>query len=69
MGSGMITLAASIGALRTHGGTAHGTGPNTQQIGFSQGRLAVNAAGVLATFLMDTLLTELATPSTARIRG
>jgi hypothetical protein len=65
MGSGMIALTASIGALRSHGGTAHGTGPNTQPISCSQARLAVNAAGVLATFLMDTLLTQLATASTA----
>jgi hypothetical protein len=65
MGSGMMTLAASIGALRTHSGTAHGTGPGTQPIGFPQARLAVNASGVLATFLMDTLLTQKEAASTS----
>lgn len=50
IGSGMITLVKNIGALRTHASTAHGTRPNSVPITFSQARLAVNAAGVLATF-------------------
>jgi hypothetical protein len=58
MGSGMITLVTSVGALRTHASTAHGTGPNRVPITFSQARLAVNAAGVLATFLMDAVLQQ-----------
>lgn len=58
MGSGMITFVKSIGALRTHASTAHGTGPNRVPITFSQARLAVNAAGVLATFLMDAVLQQ-----------
>ena len=58
MGSGLITLVTSIGALRTHASTAHGTGPNRVPITFSQARLTVNAAGVLATFLMDALLQQ-----------
>ncbi|MCU1300694.1 MAG: hypothetical protein JWQ87_978 [Candidatus Sulfotelmatobacter sp.] len=56
MGSGMITVISSIGAFRTHAGTAHGTAPADQPVNFSQARLAVNAAGVLATFLMDAML-------------
>ena len=56
MGSGMTTIVQNIGALRTHASTAHGTGPNSVPITFSPARLAVNTAGVLATFLMDALL-------------
>jgi hypothetical protein len=58
IGSGMITLVKNIGALRTHASTAHGTRPNSVPITFSQARLAVNAAGVLATFLMDAMLQQ-----------
>jgi hypothetical protein len=58
IGSGMITLVKNIGALRTHSSTAHGTTPNSVPITFSQARLAVKAAGVLATFLMDALLQQ-----------
>jgi hypothetical protein len=58
MGSGMTTLVQSIGALRTHTSTAHGTVPNSMPITFPQARLGVNAAGVLATFLMDMLLQQ-----------
>ena len=65
IGGGMITLTNGIGALRTHAGTAHGTGPNSQPITFSQARLAVNSAGVLATFLMDTLLAQERAPPTS----
>jgi hypothetical protein len=56
--SGMIALVASVGALRTHAGTAHGTVPGAQSVTFSQARLAVNAAGILSTFLMDTMLVQ-----------
>ena len=54
----MNTLVVGVGALRTHAGSAHGKVPGQQPITFSQARLAVNAAGVLATFLMDTLIAE-----------
>jgi hypothetical protein len=57
------TLVVGIGALRTHAGSAHGKAPRHQPITFSQARLAVNAAGVLATFLMDTLSAETASSS------
>jgi hypothetical protein len=55
---GINTMVSGIGALRTHAGTAHGRGPSNQPITFSQARLAVNAAGVLATFLMDAMLIQ-----------
>lgn len=56
---GMNTVVNGIGALRTHAGTAHGH-LSGQPITFSQARLAVNAAGVLATFLMDALSADVA---------
>jgi len=62
MGSGMMTLVKNIGTLRTHASTAHGTGPNRVPITFSQARFAVNAAGVLATFLMDAVLQQQTRP-------
>jgi hypothetical protein len=52
---GMNTVVTAIGALRTHAGTAHGKGPGNQPISFTQARLAVNAAGILGTYLMDAL--------------
>jgi hypothetical protein len=57
---GMNTVVNGIGALRTHAGTAHGHDPGTQPITFEHARLAVNASGVLATFLMDALSAEIA---------
>jgi hypothetical protein len=57
---GMNTLVVGIGALRTHAGTAHGKSPGNQPITFPHARLAVNAAGVLATFLMDALIADTA---------
>ena len=58
IGTGMITVVSNIGALRSHASTAHGTKPNCVPTTFFQARLAVNAAGVLATFLMDAMLQE-----------
>jgi hypothetical protein len=52
---GMNTVVIGVGTLRTHAGTAHGRGPRDQPITFTQARLSVNAAGILATYLMDTL--------------
>lgn len=54
----MHGLVNGIGALRTHAGSAHGKVPSHRPIEFPQARLAVNAAGVLATFLMETLKAE-----------
>jgi hypothetical protein len=54
----MHGLVNGIGALRTHAGSAHGKVPGHHPIEFPQARLAVNAAGVLATFLLETLKAE-----------
>jgi hypothetical protein len=56
--SGMFTAVQGIGALRTHHGTAHGGTADRHEITFSEARLAVNSAGVVATFLMEALLTS-----------
>ena len=61
----MNTLVLGIGTLRTHEGTAHGRGSIHEAINFSHARFAVNAAGVLATFLMDALLAESQSSSAA----
>jgi Abortive infection C-terminus len=62
---GMNTIVVGIGTLRTHAGTAHGKAPGSRPIDFPQARLAVNAAGVLATFLMDALIADGASSSGA----
>jgi hypothetical protein len=54
--TGMSTAVHGIGALRTHSGTAHGSTAHRHEITFSEARLAVNSAGVVATFLMEALL-------------
>lgn len=54
--SGMFTTVQGIGALRTHSGTAHGSTASRHEITFTEARLAVNSAGVVATFLMEALL-------------
>lgn len=54
--SGMFTTVQGIGALRTHSGTAHGSTANRHEVTFPEARLAVNSAGVVATFLMEALL-------------
>ena len=50
---GLFTVAQQIGALRTSHGDAHGKGPEYQPLDHSHARLAVNAAGCAATFLME----------------
>ena len=56
MSSGLVTVVLNIGTLRNHSGIAHGATPKSEPVTFSQARLAVNAAGVLATFMMDAML-------------
>ncbi|MEW5980193.1 MAG: abortive infection family protein [Acidobacteriota bacterium] len=56
--SGTISVVTGVGALRTHAGTAHGTGPDRLALTNDQARLAVNAAGAAASYLMETLLHE-----------
>jgi hypothetical protein len=65
---GINTLVIGIGALRTHSGTAHGRGPSNTPITFSQARLAVNAAGVVATFLMDALAADNASSTAPQVK-
>jgi len=50
--SGLTTIVQSIGDLRTHTGTAHGRSPGETPIDSHQARLAVNAAGITALFLL-----------------
>lgn len=56
--SGLVTVVLNIGTLRNHSGIAHGATPKSEPVTFSQARLGVNAAGVLATFLMDAMLQQ-----------
>jgi len=51
--SGLTTIVQSIGDLRTHTGTAHGRSPEETPIDSQQARLAVNAAGITALFLLE----------------
>lgn len=56
--SGLFTVVLNVGTLRNHASIAHGTSPSSRPVTFSQARLAVNAVGVLATFLMDALIAD-----------
>ena len=58
MGSGFITLILAIGTLRNHASIAHGSTSSSVPVTFSEARLAVNSAGVLATFLMDAMVAK-----------
>ena len=51
--SGLTTIVQSIGDLRTHTGTAHGRSPEEIPIDSQQARLAVDAAGITARFLLE----------------
>jgi hypothetical protein len=59
--SGLITIVTSIGELRTHAGTAHGHSPKDNPIDSNQARLAVDAAGIAAMFIMNKTLSHEAT--------
>lgn len=54
MCNGLSTAVQNIGALRTHYSIAHGRGAEDPELDARHAKLAVNAAGVLATFLMET---------------
>jgi hypothetical protein len=54
LSGGIVTVIHSLGALRTHEGTAHGHEPGDRPPTGVEGRLAVNLAGAAATFLMET---------------
>lgn len=52
--SGLTSVAKGIGALRTHGGDAHGREKGARRIDARIARLALNAASSLALFLIET---------------
>src|SRR2546430_7010019 len=49
---GLQTVATQVGTLRTHHSDAHGQPPTKPPLTSYHARLAVDAAGVLSTFLM-----------------
>jgi Abortive infection C-terminus len=51
---GLASVAGGIGALRTHGGDAHGRGKRSPRVDARIARLAVHAASTLALFLIET---------------
>ena len=50
---GLSSIVDGIGALRTHIGSAHGRGLRPPTIAVPEGRLAVNAAHTLVTFIIE----------------
>lgn len=52
--SGLTSVAKGIGALRTHGGDAHGREKGFRRIDARIARLALNSASSLALFLIET---------------
>ena len=51
---GLTSVAKGIGALRTHGGDAHGREKGFRRIDARIARMAINAAGSLALFFIET---------------
>jgi hypothetical protein len=52
--SGLFSIAAGVGALRTHEGSAHGHANKTYKIEARHARLAVHAAHTMALFILET---------------
>ena len=52
--SGLFTVTAGIGSLRTHGGDAHGRERGSARLDARIARLSVHAASTLALFLIET---------------
>lgn len=52
--SGLFSIAAGVGALRTHEGSAHGHGNRLYRVEARHGRLAVHAAHTMALFILET---------------
>jgi len=52
--SGLTTATEGIGALRTHGGDAHGRERGHCQIDSRIARLSIHAASTIALFLIET---------------
>jgi hypothetical protein len=51
---GLTSVAKGIGALRTHGGDAHGREKGYRRLDGRIAKLAINAAGCLAMFFIET---------------
>ena len=52
--SGLTSVAKGVGALRTHGGDAHGREAGYPSLDAPTARFAINAAASLALFLIET---------------
>jgi len=52
--SGLVTTIEGIGALRTHGGSAHGRTKGFRRIDARIARLAIHSAVTAATFILET---------------
>ena len=52
--SGLISVTSGIGALRTHGGDAHGRGRKKAPVDARIARLAIHAASTVSLFYIDT---------------
>lgn len=52
--SGLATVIAGVGALRTHGGDAHGRGKGFARIDERIARLSIHAASTAVLFLLET---------------
>ena len=52
--SGLFTVTAGIGSLRTHGGDAHGRERGSARLDARIARLSIHAASTLALFLIET---------------
>jgi Abortive infection C-terminus len=52
--SGLFSIAAGVGALRTHRGSAHGHAAKAYKIEARHARLAVHAAHTMALFILET---------------
>lgn len=56
--SGIKSIFQSVGSLRTHFGTAHGSSPGTYEINEHYARIANNAAGTVSIFLIQRYKTK-----------
>jgi hypothetical protein len=52
--SGLVSVTGGIGALRTHGGDAHGRGKERTPIDSRIARLAIHAASTISLFFIET---------------
>src|SRR5690606_16453788 len=52
--SGLISVTSGIGALRTHGGDAHGRGQKRYRLDARIARLAIHAASTVSLFYIET---------------